>query len=472
MGSEWKESTVGSLCKNVTSGGTPQSSNESYYTDGTIPWLNTKEVNFQRIYRTEKNITQEGLDNSAAKWIPENSVIVAMYGATAGKVATNEIPLTTNQACCNLIIDDEKADHRFVYYYLSANTNTLLELANGAAQQNLNAGTIKNFPIPQPPLPEQKAIAHILGTLDDKIELNRRMNATLEGMAQALFKSWFVDFDPVIDNALAAGNPIPDELAPRAEVRKKALSNATTQQGSVDHPTLSDPKSLFPAAFEFTDEMGWIPEGWEAATIADLCSVVTDGSHHSPKSVEKESGLPMASSKDLTDLGIDYESCRYISKEDFSGLEKNGCSPQIGDVLIAKDGARCGETCCIHVDEDAVVLLSSVAILRPKSQDLSTFLNTLMSQSETVADLRENYVSGSAIPRIILRDFKRFPVLTFPPLVLEIWGQHAQAIHQRAVEARNEGKLLSRLRDTLLPKLISGELQIGDSETLAEEMTA
>ena len=90
------------------------------------------------------------------------------------------------------------------------------------------------------------------------------MNATLEGMAQALFKSWFVDFDPVIDNALAAGNPIPDELAPRAEVRKNAhassgergRTNGTAQQGSVDQPTLSDPKSLFPAAFQDTEAHG------------------------------------------------------------------------------------------------------------------------------------------------------------------------------------------------------------------------
>ena len=91
---------------------------------------------------------------------------------------------------------------------------------------------IASIEIPVPPLPEQKAIAQILGTLDDKIELNRRMNATLEGMAQALFKSWFVNFDPVIDNALAAGNSIPDELAPRAEVRRQALANGTASRES------------------------------------------------------------------------------------------------------------------------------------------------------------------------------------------------------------------------------------------------
>ena len=154
---------------------------------------------------------------------------------------------------------------------LSAPAKHLIDARlNTTVQKTLNLKDVKQLGIPLPPKEERDSISSVVGALDDKIELNRRMNATLEGMAQALFKSWFVDFDPVIDNALAAGNPIPDELAPRAEVRKKALANGTTQQGSVDHPTLSDPKSLFPAAFQFTEELGWIPEGWEESSLETL----------------------------------------------------------------------------------------------------------------------------------------------------------------------------------------------------------
>jgi len=143
-----------------------------------------------------------------------------MYGASAGRVAINKIPLTTNQACCNLVIDECKADYQYVYYVLKDSYSELVRRKTGSAQPNLNTGIVKDFEIPLPRLPEQKAIAHILGSLDDKIELNRKMNETLEAMAQAMFKSWFVDFDPVIDNALAAGNTIPEELAERAEQRK------------------------------------------------------------------------------------------------------------------------------------------------------------------------------------------------------------------------------------------------------------
>ena len=105
--SEWKKVKLGDCCVNVTSGGTPLSSRNDYYNPPTIPWLKTKEVNYNRIYDTEFKISQNGLENSSAKLIPKNSVIIAMYGQgdTAGRVAINKIPLCTNQACCNLIID-------------------------------------------------------------------------------------------------------------------------------------------------------------------------------------------------------------------------------------------------------------------------------------------------------------------------------------------------------------------------------
>ena len=194
--SEWKECTIGELCSNICSGGTPNRSNDSFYNNGNIPWLNTKEVSFNRIYQTENFITELGLKNSAAKWIPQNTVVVAMYGATAGKSAIVKIPVTTNQACCNLTIDGSKADYRFVYYSLFNRYEHLASLANGGAQQNLNAGLIREFKISVPELETQTKIADILSSLDDKIELNNQINRNLEEQAQAIFKSWFIDFEP------------------------------------------------------------------------------------------------------------------------------------------------------------------------------------------------------------------------------------------------------------------------------------
>lgn len=175
MSLEWNITTVGKLCSNVSSGGTPKSTNEEYY-GGDIPWLNTKEVNFNRIYDTEKHITNECFENSAAKWVKKDSVIVAMYGATAAKVAMNMVDLTTNQACCNLTIDKSLANPKFVYYYLYGNYERLLNLASGAAQQNLNSNIIKEFPINIPSLNVQNEIVNLLSTIDDKIEINQKIN--------------------------------------------------------------------------------------------------------------------------------------------------------------------------------------------------------------------------------------------------------------------------------------------------------
>jgi len=159
---EW--STLGAVSSKVSSGGTPSSGNASYY-GGDIPWLRTQEVNFDVITSTGVSITEAGFKNSSAKWIPENCVIVAMYGATAAKVAINAIPLTTNQACCNLQIDDSIAEYRYVFHWISNQYEKLKSLGEGS-QSNLNAKKVKDFPIPVPPLEEQRRIVGILDKCD------------------------------------------------------------------------------------------------------------------------------------------------------------------------------------------------------------------------------------------------------------------------------------------------------------------
>lgn len=188
----WKSSRLSDLCSDIYSGGTPTSSNAAYY-GGDIPWLRTQEVTFNRIRETELAITEAGYENSAAKWVPAKSVIVAMYGNSAGRSAISEIPLTTNQACCNLVIDPARADYRFVFYALLLRYEELKGLAKGAAQNNLNASQVKGFEVPIPPrVEEQQRIADMLSTYDDLIENNRRRIALLEQSARLLYREWFV----------------------------------------------------------------------------------------------------------------------------------------------------------------------------------------------------------------------------------------------------------------------------------------
>lgn len=167
---------IESICTNICSGGTPKRSEDKYYENGKIPWLNTKEINFNRIYTTENKITQLGLDNSSAKLIPKNSINIAMYGATAGKISINKIDLTTNQACCNLTINPKLADYNYIFYILSSKYKQLLNLASGAAQQNINTQVIKEFEINIPSIINQEKITKILLDIDKKIEINNRIN--------------------------------------------------------------------------------------------------------------------------------------------------------------------------------------------------------------------------------------------------------------------------------------------------------
>lgn len=148
------------VCLSVRSGGTPTAGRSDYY-GGDIPWLRTQEVRFGDIYDTEMRITPAALKNSAARWIPENCVIIAISGATAGRSAINKIPLTTNQHCCCLEIDPKKAHYRYVFYWVSSQYQNLKSLGQGA-RSDLNSGIIKGYPIPLPSLKEQARIVAIL----------------------------------------------------------------------------------------------------------------------------------------------------------------------------------------------------------------------------------------------------------------------------------------------------------------------
>ena len=153
---------------------------------------------------------------------------------------------------------------------------------------------------------------------------------------------------------------------------------------------------------------------WNHSTINDVCVLVTDGSHSSPKSVND--GKYMVSVKDFTDYGFDFASCRMISNDDYETLKRNGCVPQIDDILIGKDGARFFEDIIIYRQREKPALLSSIAILRcDKSKILPDFLYYVLRTPSFRQDVKDNYGSGSAIPRVILKDFKRMMV-SYPSL--------------------------------------------------------
>lgn len=159
--------TIQDVCKRICSGGTPSTAHKEYY-EGNIPWLRTQEIDWHEINDTEIKITEDAITHSSAKLIPSHCVIVAMYGATAAKVAINKIPLSTNQACCNLEIDASKALYKYVYHWLCKEYLKLKAMGEGS-QNNINGQKVKGYPIPLPPLSEQQRIVSILDTFEASI---------------------------------------------------------------------------------------------------------------------------------------------------------------------------------------------------------------------------------------------------------------------------------------------------------------
>ena len=148
---------------------------------------------------------------------------------------------------------------------------------------------------------------------------------------------------------------------------------------------------------------------WTTSSLDDVCLVVTDGAHNSPKSTDV--GEYMASVKDFTDFGFDFSNCRKISYDDYHKLFKQGCVPEIGDILIGKDGARFFEDVIIYKQKEKPALLSSIAILRVNPKIItSEFLYYTLISPSIKKDVKDNYGSGSAIPRIVLKDFKRMQI--------------------------------------------------------------
>ncbi|MGU3231654.1 restriction endonuclease subunit S [Vibrio cholerae] len=448
MGSDAKFVQLGSLCSQVLTGGTPLTKNKHFYDGGTIPWLKTKEVNFNFIESTENYITEAGLAGSSAKLVPVNSVIVAMYGQgdTAGRVAVNKIPVTTNQACCNLVIDPLKADYRFVYYYLKSSYSELVRRKTGSAQPNLNTKILKDFEIVDLPLARQTAIGDQLEALDQKIILNRQINQTLEQMAQTLFKSWFVDFDPVIDNALDAGNPIPDELQHRAEVRK------AVRESEGFKPLPDEVRQLFPDAFE-ESELGWVPKGWKPSNVGAEFDVTMGQSP--PGSTYNELGIGIPFFQGKTDFGFRYPTNRIFCSEPKRLAEKAdtliSVRAPVGDINLAAENCAIGR---------------GLAAARHKSGSPS-FTYYAMSNLSTHFEVFEG--EGTVFGCINQKDFKALPQIKVTTDVIAKFDEHCGVWDKKIETVSEQIGNLTKLRDTLLPKLISGELRLDEIELAVEQ---
>lgn len=390
------------ICSFICSGGTPKSTNPDFY-NGEIPWLNTNEVNFNKIYSTSRYISENGLHNSSAKYVPVNTVIVAMYGVTAGKCAIAKIPLTTNQACCNLIIDPQKADYRYVYQYLKMQHRVLNSLATGGAQQNLNSLDIKRFKMPSPNINIQSKIADILMAYDDLIEENNHRVELLEQTAQELYKEWFVRF-------------------------------------------------RFPG-YEKTKFENGLPEGWERNKIQKYYQTCSGGTPSRSKPEYFENGIyPWVKTGEIKDCVIidteEYITQDAVNRSSSKVLPAKSVAMAMYGVnigLLAYFGSEmtCNQACCVFSDKRD---FSSKHYLYYYLKSIREYL-LLISFGAAQQNLSQDLI-------------KKIKITMPSDDVVQTFEKQIDDIYDSIRMLLLKNKNLAEQRDMLLPRLMSGELGV------------
>lgn len=355
----------------------------------------------------------------------------SLTAAGAGKcsvVVEIDEPTTFESSIIRARPNKLKAEPLYLYYFFNsdAGLHSLDTIRRQVAVAGITGSDLASLEIPMPSLPEQHAIAHILGTLDDKIELNRRMNETLETMARALFQSWFVDFEPVRAKMEGRDTGLPQAIA-----------------------------DLFPDRL-VESELGKIPRGWLCSTVGKHFKLTMGQSP--PGSTYNESGDGLPFFQGRTDFGFRFPSRRVFCTAPTRLAE-------VGDALVCVR-APVGD---VNIAIEQCAIGRGVAAARHLSRSSSFTYYAMHNLGEHFGKFEgEGTVFGS----INKADFERLPFVAPPQAVLDGFERIASRIDERIVGCARESSTLTGLRDTLLPQLISGELRIHDAKQFIAEVMA
>ncbi|HCD7202499.1 TPA: restriction endonuclease subunit S, partial [Escherichia coli] len=316
-------------------------------------------------------------------------VVIGRSGSIGGGqyITNNFWPLNTT-----LWVKDFKGHHpRFVYYLLKSIDFSQFNVGSGVP--TLNRNHLSGVLVADTSYSYEKEVSNVIGILDDKINLNKKINQTLEQMSQTLFKSWFVDFDPVIDNALDAGNPIPEALQSRAELRQKVRNSADFK------PLPAEIRSLFPSEFEET-ELGWVPKGWKIDNIGGLSDKIFSGGTPNTSTEEYWNGALNWFSSGETRNALIIETEKKITA---TGVKNSSTRLSVaGDILIASagQGHTRGQTSLNTID---TYINQSVVCIRPIKPSYSTWLyfNLSSRYTEMRAISDSHSIRGSLTTKLI-----------------------------------------------------------------------
>lgn len=399
--SNWKTYRLSDLI-NLVGGGTPKTTVPEYW-NGDIPWLSVVDFGkcVKRVYQTEKSITQKGLNESSTKILKQGQIIISARG-TVGELAVLGRDMAFNQSCYG-IYANERTENDFLYYLLKYSIDKIKKNTHGAVFDTITRQTFNNVEVS---IPENKAtqkeIASILSSLDDKIELNLQMNQTLEAMAQAIFKEWFVNFNfPGFDGELVDG----------------------------------------------------LPKGWRIVELSSLISV-KDGTHDSPK--QQQEGKYLITSKHLKNHFIDFSSAYKISDDDFNKVNKRSKVDRL-DILITMIGTV-GNLYFVHENEIDFAIKNIGLFKASERPDLAYFLYFTIDSKET-SEYFTKRLAGSTQQYLTLETLRQTPILLPDDETLNSFNEYAKTIYERIDINSQNIHSLTQTRDTLLPKLMSGQLE-------------
>lgn len=456
---DWPVVRLGTIATKIGSGATPTGGEDTYLSRRSGFALIRSQNVFDRSFSSDglAFISDQQAGDLKNVVLQPGDLLLNITGdgvtfARACAVPADVLPACVNQHVAIIRIDSRQAHPGFVLSYLThPAVKSYIESFNaGGSRRAITKGHIESFEIPLPPLSEQNTIAHILGTLDDKIELNRRMNETLEAMARALFKSWFIDFDPVRRNAARARNqPSPPRPSPSGRGEQ---GEGVIEGSAFDH--------LFPSRL-VDSELGEIPEGWKLVLLPDAVAV------NPARSLQKGVSAPYLDMANMPTSGHTPDA--VVDRPFGSGMRFTN-----GDTLVARitPCLENGKTAFVDFLADGQVGWGSTEyiVLRPKPPLPEEFAYCL-ARSDEFRDFAIQSMTGtSGRQRVPPEALSHYRLVVPSEPVAALFRRMVRPLFAKASHASRESRALIVLRDTLLPKLISGELRVKNAERVLERV--
>ncbi len=443
---------------------------------GPYPFIQTGDIKASngRIVDYRQTYSEAGLQQSRL-W-PKGTMCITI-AANIAETGILQFPACFPDSVIGFIPDSSKCDVFYVEYMFRLMRKRIQLQATGSVQDNINLQTLERIEFPIPALHEQKAIAGVLCRLDDKIQLNHQINQTLEQMAQAIFKSWFVDFEPTRAKIIAkaqGADPATQELAAQViicgaitleQLAKLEQNLEITLQQAIDEKLsqgnqtpinaeqLKATAALFPNEL-VESELGEIPEGWKNNKIADLGKVVT-GKTPPKKVVDAyaDSGVPFITPSDVDDDLFVIRTNRYLTAEGTSAIKNTRV--EAGAICVTCIGSQMGKTIISPNTAFTNQQINSIIVNRACFRNY-LFLN-LRNRRQEIYGIGSG---GSTMPIINKSNFEKLEVLLPSIEVLKKFDSIVDVSMYKVLQGSRENKGLEKLRDTLLPKLLSGEIDV------------